>query len=126
MSTEIKIPCNWQGYGFGAAYEDAACCNGTVYDLDSCDEPGGPLMHTEEENCPQCEGRGFLNPGDPLRGPMALYRQNARAEIEYILEHIDKEDAEELRGHIDGLFSLVRKLEESPDVATVDEEQDDE
>jgi len=39
---------------FGASYPDATCNNGYLWDLDSCDEPGGPLFSGGDYPCPFC------------------------------------------------------------------------
>jgi len=46
--------CDYQGSHFGANYEDACCFEGYLWDLDSCDEPGGPLSHGGDIPCPKC------------------------------------------------------------------------
>lgn len=51
--------CSYQGKHFGAFYEDACCINGYLWDLDSCDEPGGPLHHGGEIPCPQCNAKAY-------------------------------------------------------------------
>lgn len=108
--------CGWTGFVFGAHYEDGICGNGRLWDLDSCDEPGGPLLHGGDHLCPQCEGTGIPVNGE--RGPMAFHRKQAREEIEELLSECEEDLADILRNHIDGLFSLVRKLEE-PEQATL-------
>lgn len=39
---------------FGASYPDAVCIDGFLWDLDSCDEPGGPLYQGGDSPCPFC------------------------------------------------------------------------
>lgn len=39
---------------FGATYPDACCVDGYLWDLDSCESPGGPLHHGGDEPCPFC------------------------------------------------------------------------
>ncbi|MEM0953301.1 MAG: hypothetical protein AAGI24_04095 [Pseudomonadota bacterium] len=104
--------CGWTGFAFGAHYEDGICCeDGFIWDLDSCDEPGGPLLIGGEHVCPQCRGTGV--PVDGERGPMALMRQQAREEIQELLDVVADEDLRELLAEkIDRLFGLIRKLEE--------------
>lgn len=48
--------CDYQGRHFGASYEDATCIDGYLWDLDSCDEPGGALSNGGDVPCPQCNG----------------------------------------------------------------------
>lgn len=110
--------CGWQGYGFGAGYEDAACCDGEIWDLDSCDEPGGPLMNTHGEKCPQCEGTGA--PVDGERGPMALIRKRDKEDLEELINDVsDTELKLMIILEVGKLFNLVRKLEE-PEQLTLD------
>lgn len=52
--------CDYQGYDFGASYPDACCINGYLWDLDSCEEPGGPLYSGGELPCPQCNHEEWL------------------------------------------------------------------
>lgn len=40
---EISTGCGYSGYEFGASYNDSICLEGYLWDLDSCDIPGGPL-----------------------------------------------------------------------------------
>lgn len=49
-----KLGCDYQGSHFGANYEDATCIEGFLWDLDSCDEPGGGLSVGGDIPCPQC------------------------------------------------------------------------
>lgn len=53
--------CNYSGYEFGGGYLDSTCIEGYLWDLDSCDEPGGGLMHGGEWACPRCNTRQFLS-----------------------------------------------------------------
>ena len=52
--------CGYQGYEFGAGYLDSLCCDGFLWDADSCDEPGGGLTHGGEIPCPRCNTIAFL------------------------------------------------------------------
>lgn len=53
--TEIETTsCDFHEPYFGASYPDATCIDGYLWDLDSCDEPGGPLSGGGEVPCPQC------------------------------------------------------------------------
>jgi len=109
MSDEKIGDCHWQGYGFGAPYEDAGCCQGKACDLDSGDAPGRVALG--EENCPQCNGTGV--PVDGSRGPMALLRTRARSELQELLVEIkDTELLEMIVGNVNRLFKLIRELEE--------------
>lgn len=44
---------------FGASYPDATCIDGKLWDLDSCDEPKGPLYNGGEFSCPFCNPKDF-------------------------------------------------------------------
>ena len=46
--------CDYHGHDFGASYPDACCIAGHLWDLDSCDEPGGGLSVGGDIPCPQC------------------------------------------------------------------------
>ena len=52
--------CNYTGSHFGASYPDACCIEGRLWDLDSCDEPGGGLSIGGEIPCPSCETEAYL------------------------------------------------------------------
>lgn len=54
------MPCGYQDKWFGAPYEDGICIDGFMWDLDSCDEPGGPLYVGGEDMCPRCKGSGYV------------------------------------------------------------------
>lgn len=97
--------CGWQGYGFGAPYQDAACCGGEIGDLDDCDEPGGPIGLSGEQ-CPQCASdRNWL-------GPMALIRQRMLDECLELCDAIEDEELRDLvKGHFRGWHGLVNQLE---------------
>lgn len=103
-----ELQCDWQGYGFGAPYQDAACCEGEVGDLDDCDEPGAPIG-LRGETCPQCHGTGKM---EGKVGTMALIRQR---ELNGCLETCgaiqDSELANELRAQFKGWHDLVIRLE---------------
>lgn len=53
--------CDYTGSHFGASYPDACCIDGYLWDLDSCDEPGGPLYSGGEQACPQCNTAEWLD-----------------------------------------------------------------
>lgn len=52
--------CNYEGSHFGASYPDACCIDGRLWDLDSCDEPGGDLFSGGDIPCPECETEAYL------------------------------------------------------------------
>lgn len=49
-----QVGCGRQVPFFGAHYPDAVCIEGYLWDLDSCDEPGGYLTHGGDVPCPCC------------------------------------------------------------------------
>lgn len=101
--------CDWQGHGFGAAYQDAACCDGEIGDLDDCEEPGGPIG-LRGETCPQCGGDG--QSAHPRRGPMALIRARLLARgLELCGAVADQELTAALAQEIRGWHELVNDLE---------------
>ena len=52
--------CDYEGYEFGGGYIDSTCIEGYLWDLDSCDEPGGGLTHGGEWACPRCNTERYL------------------------------------------------------------------
>lgn len=54
------MSCGHTGRFFGASYEDGICIEGYMWDLDSCDEPGGPLFSGGEIPCPACNTFEYL------------------------------------------------------------------
>ncbi len=46
--------CDYHAPFFGATYPDACCIDGYLWDLDSCDEPGGELSVGGDIPCPAC------------------------------------------------------------------------
>jgi len=46
--------CDYHAPFFGATYPDACCIDGYLWDLDSCDEPGGELCIGGDIPCPAC------------------------------------------------------------------------
>ncbi|RFQ05765.1 hypothetical protein D0O09_03125 [Pseudomonas putida] len=54
MASDEALGCDYQGRHFGAAYPDAQCVDGFLWDEDSCDEPGGALLHGGDIPCPKC------------------------------------------------------------------------
>ena len=59
MNTE-KLGCSFEGPSFGSNYPDGTCIDGYLWDLDSCDEPGGPLHNGGDIPCPFCNTRVHL------------------------------------------------------------------
>lgn len=64
-----ELGCDYQGSHFGATYEDACCIDGYLWDLDSCDEPGGPLRHGGEIPCPKCNAQDTAPQSDGVVVP---------------------------------------------------------
>ncbi|SMH64613.1 protein of unknown function [Acidithiobacillus ferrivorans] len=52
--------CNYEGHDFGATYIDSCCIDGYLWDLDSCDEPGGRLSDGGDMPCPKCNTLEYL------------------------------------------------------------------
>ena len=74
---EIGDSCGYQGKHFGAWYDDATCINGYLWDMDSCDEPGGALHSGGDTACPCCNTREYVADIRPLPGS-AKQRRRAR------------------------------------------------
>lgn len=55
------LGCHYEAPTFGAGYPDGTCIDGQMWDLDSCDEPGGGLLHGGDQPCPWCNTREFLD-----------------------------------------------------------------
>lgn len=60
MSDSVKLGCDYTGRDFGASYPDACCIDGYLWDMDSCDEPGGFLNEGGNIPCPQCNTLEYL------------------------------------------------------------------
>ncbi len=45
---------------FGAAYPDARCIDGYLYDLDKCDENGNLYDNDHDSPCPFCNSKEFI------------------------------------------------------------------
>ena len=54
------LGCDYSGCDFGANYPDSCCIDGYLWDLDSCDEPGGPLSCGGDIPCPECNHEEWL------------------------------------------------------------------
>lgn len=59
--SEANLGCSFEGPMFGAVYPDATCIDGYLWDLDSCDEPGGPLHNGGDMPCPYCNTREYID-----------------------------------------------------------------
>lgn len=58
--TGPKAGCDFHEPYFGATYPDACCIEGMLWDLDSCDVPGGSLSSGGDVPCPQCQHDAWL------------------------------------------------------------------
>lgn len=54
VETAEASGCGYTGYEFGGGYPDSTCIEGYLWDLDSCDEPGGGFTHGGDIPCPKC------------------------------------------------------------------------
>lgn len=45
---------------FGASYPDAGCFDGTLRDLDDCNDEGGVYEQNDNWPCPFCETEAFI------------------------------------------------------------------
>lgn len=54
------LGCNYEAPTFGAGYPDGTCIDGWMWDLDSCDEPGGGLLHGGDMPCPWCNTAEYI------------------------------------------------------------------
>lgn len=68
--------CGYTGAHFGAHYPDAICIDGHLWDLDSCDVPGGPLYSGGDMACPCCNTREYA--AAALRYPGGNAKQRRR------------------------------------------------
>lgn len=57
---QSRPPCDYEGHDFGATYIDSCCIDGYLWDLDSCDEPGGRLSDGGDMPCPKCNTLEYL------------------------------------------------------------------
>ncbi len=63
MAKKNNLGCDYQGGHFGAWYEDACCCNGYLWDLDSggTDDTGNSYLdHGGDIPCPQCNTKQYI------------------------------------------------------------------
>lgn len=71
------LGCNYEAPTFGARYPDGTCVEGYMWDLDSCDEPGGPLFSGGDQPCPWCNTREYIEWLD--KRPSGNARQRRKA-----------------------------------------------
>lgn len=72
------LGCNYEAPTFGAGYPDGTCIDGYMWDLDSCDEPGGPLLSGGDEPCPYCNTAEYIEWQDARISGNARQRRVAR------------------------------------------------
>ncbi|WP_368607534.1 hypothetical protein [Pseudomonas fulva] len=53
--------CDYHDSHFGASYPDAQCVDGFLWDEDSCDAPGGPLLSGGDIPCPKCNAEAYAD-----------------------------------------------------------------
>lgn len=58
------LGCDFHEPYFGASYPDGCCIDGYLWDLDSCDSPGGPLSSGGDDPCPVCNHGAWLERGE--------------------------------------------------------------
>jgi len=58
-STAVKEQCPEFPY-FGARYPDARCIEGYLHDMDNCDENGNVYIMDENNPCPFCNTKEFM------------------------------------------------------------------
>ena len=75
------MSCGHQGPHFGARYPDAACIDGYLRELDSCDEPGCPLFSGGDARCPCCNAREYVECGDNAITGNAHQRRTKRRSL---------------------------------------------
>lgn len=74
----IRLGCDYEAPHFGAFYPDACCIDGFLWDLDSCEEPGGPLTHGGDMPCPSCNTASYVRYRFTNAGGNARQRRRAR------------------------------------------------
>lgn len=57
---DVATGCGYEAPFFGAHYPDGICIDGLMWDLDSCDEPGGGLSSGGDVPCPACNTEQYL------------------------------------------------------------------
>jgi hypothetical protein len=99
------LGCNYEAPTFGAHYPDGTCIDGYMWDLDSCDEPGGGLCSGGDQPCPWCNTVELLDPKDmqgeqlaALQAQLQKERADSQMRQNAILEQISKLRALEWEG----------------------------
>lgn len=88
--THIGQSCGYQGRHFGAWYDDGGCIDGYLWDLDSCDQPGGLLHSGGDIPCPCCNTREYVA-DFPLGGNAKQRRKGRRALMRKVWEWAGRE-----------------------------------
>lgn len=70
-----KLGCNYEAPTFGATYPDGTCIDGYMWDLDSCDEPGGGLRSGGDQPCPYCNTAEYIYWSDMRQSGNAKQRR---------------------------------------------------
>lgn len=86
----IGESCGYQGRHFGAWYDDGGCIDGYLWDLDSCDAPGGWLTSGGDIPCPCCNTREYVA-DFPLGGNAKQRRKGRRALMRKVWEWAGRE-----------------------------------
>ena len=76
--TSATLGCSYEAPTFGAHYPDGTCIDGYMWDLDSCDEPGGSLAHGGDIPCPRCNTEKFVRYECPRQSGNSHQRRVAR------------------------------------------------
>lgn len=72
------LGCNYEAPTFGAHYPDGTCIDGYMWDLDSCDGPGGALESGGDRPCPFCNTGEYIEYLDYVFTGNARQRRIAR------------------------------------------------
>lgn len=87
------MSCGYDGKHFGATYIDAMCIDGYLWDLDSCDEPGGPLHNGGDIPCPSCNTDEYVEYCAPdvwSGGNSRQRRRSRRAQLRAVKANVLK------------------------------------
>lgn len=75
------LGCNYEAPTFGAHYPDGRCIGGYMWDLDSCDEPGGRLSFGGDVPCPWCNTAAHIEYTGPSMSGNAKDRRRERRRL---------------------------------------------
>lgn len=96
----MKLGCHYEAPTFGAYYPDGTCIDGYMWDLDSCDEPGGPLYSGGDMPCPWCNTKAYLEwSGETFSGNAKQRRKHMRARIKAVRKLADERSTFDPRGN---------------------------